>query len=1079
MALEARKIQLAKPVSLLEEEKAQKELDKKNEQITFGDALSAAFAEDNTMSWLYNQLDGHEPDPDFFLNDELYDEYTKDIPEQYHNFVEDAVSLPHLEKLRDRVLQSMKNEEILAGYGWASVPLRLGAAIADPGAITASIITEGVAAPLIWGAKATRLTRAFRGMMTGGIASAGVESYLVSQNAIKDPYDILYAGAGGALLGGAIGTVLGRESDELISKALKNTMDDADKKQAASLKQAIINKNIAKDEDFVEGTSTIGAMEAADSNALQQGTLKNKADLEIEEVSDTPMSTLGKWRLDMVGRLKSSILGTSRYFVNFFGEDAVSGGEFTADLIKTKLSKTYAVNFYNIYADAYTGWAKANKIGYAKRIFHSRRAEFGRLVADEIEFPGSSTNEFVIKAAQRQRTLFRDLLREAKRANVKGFEDIPEDLTYFTHLWDASKFTMLRSDAKIGQKGVIQLLQNSLLRANPDLTEDIAKKMATGMSKNIEKRGIGIDTGLSRMFSTSNKETLKEILLEEDIVSEAEADSIINLLKFDREGVIGRAKKRLKFDVNYSEVFKGKEISVKDLMNRDAESVYNVYLNQLSGRIAFAQKGIRSDADLKKITDRIKEEGASLGEKGIKQAEKDVLKFNVMYDLILGRPPKDMIANPGSETNRMIRLLMDYNFIRVMNQVGFAQIAELGNAVSIDGVKGLIRVLPDFKKMITRAKNGELEDAVLRDLERFAGIGADRRIHQHMNRYDAHDIYVDGRGDFIDKAGLLAQAGKRITADLSMMAPITAALERAAARIATQSLVDIAFGIKKINFKKIGRSSLQQDIAKRMESLGLDADMAQQVFDQIKKHAVTTPSVFFKARKLRQINLDQWTNIEARDAFLLAITRWTRQSIQQNDVGNLNVHMTGTMGKILTQFRTFMLVSYSKQFLHNIRRNDFAAYSAMMYSSLFASLSYVAQMQANSIGRADRDEFLEERLSATEIGKAAFQRSSWASLFPALIDTGLPFFGEDPAFSYGRTTGLATGLISGIPAVQLLDTTFRGVQGVSRALLNDDYQISQSQIKALQSLVPFQNAIGIRNVMQIMYEDFPIQSKIE
>ena len=89
-------------------------------------------------------------------------------------------------------------------------------------------------------------------------------------------------------------------------------------------------------------------------------------------------------------------------------------------------------------------------------------------------------------------------------------------------------------------------------------------------------------------------------------------------------------------------------MSVKDLMNRDAEAVYNSYLNQLAGRISFAKKGIFSDADHKKITDRILEEGTQLGEKGQKQAKKDVLKFNVMYDLILGRPPKDMIADPGS-----------------------------------------------------------------------------------------------------------------------------------------------------------------------------------------------------------------------------------------------------------------------------------------------------------------------------------------------------------------------------------------------------------------------------------------------
>ena len=91
----------------------------------------------------------------------------------------------------------------------------------------------------------------------------------------------------------------------------------------------------------------------------------------------------------------------------------------------------------------------------------------------------------------------------------------------------------------------------------------------------------------------------------------------------------------------------------------------------------------------------------------------------------------------------------------------------------------------------------------------------------------------------------------------------------------------------------------------------------------------------------------------------------------------------------------------------------------------------------------------------------------------------MPFFGEDPLFSYGRTTGLATGIISGIPAIQLLDTGLKGVQGVSRAVLNDEYQMSQSQGRALRSLVPFQNAIGIKNVMNKMFEDLPESARVD
>jgi hypothetical protein len=1076
MVLKAEQIQVARPINLLEEEQAEKAIQKERDQIKFGDALSAAFAEDNAMSWIYNGLEEFEPNPDFLLDEDTYKEFTKDIPLEYHDFLEDAVSRPHAEKLRDRVLESMKNEKILSEYGWAGVPLRLAAATIDPAAITATVLTEGVAAPFIWGSKATRLARAFRGLATGGISSGAIESYLVSQNPVKDPYDILYAAGGGMLLGGAIGGAFGKSSDQMFNNAFKKGVNDFEKAQVSDLQQATIDKGIAKPEDYKRPDGSVGAMENPLSPAKQIKEIVTGADAAIEEASDTPFSFFGKLRIDMIGQLKNSKLGISRKLAGILGEDAVEPGEFTADLIKTTKTRSYSVRYYNAYEDSYTKWAKSNNIGYLKRKFGSQRSQFGRLVADEIEFPGSSTNQAVINAAQRQRNIFREILQDAKNAGVKGFEDIPEDLRYFTHLWDSHKFTTLRQQTD--DPFIPMLLSRSLRNANPELTEELADAIGRGMRDKIVDRHVGLDAGVSRIFSTSNKEFLRDLLVEEDILSESQADALVNLLHFKPEGVPSRAKKRLKFDLNYEMTFEGKRFAVKDLMNRDAEQVFNSYVNQMSGRIAFAQKGITSDADFKKQMQLIKAEGDELGTDGLKQAEKDILKFEVMYDMILGRPPKT-IQNPSSDANRIARLLMDYNFIRVMNQVGFAQVAELGNAVSIDGIRGLIRVIPEFKSMLKRTANGDLEDPVARDLEAFGGIGVDRRIHQAMNRYDAHDIYVEGRGDFIDRVGLAAQPLKRITADISGMAPITAGLERAAGRIAVQSLTDLAFGIKSINFKKIGRGTKEQDIAKRMESLGLNSDMSQRVFQQIRENAVTSPSVFFKSRKIRRINLDGWDDVDARDAFVLAVSRWTRQSIQQNDVGNLNIHMTSTMGKILTQFRTFMLVSYSKQFLHNIKRNDFAAYSAMMYSSFFAGLSYTAQMHANAIGREDKEEFLRERLSPVEIGKAAFQRSSYASLFPALIDTGMPFFGEDPLFSYGRTTGLATGLISGIPSVQLIDTGYKAVQGVSRALLNDEYQVSAAQGRALKSLVPYSNAIGIKNVMNKMFEDLPESARVD
>ena len=1067
MALTPESIERARPFSLLEEKRIEDEYEKLSERTDFLTATKAAFKEDNAMSWVATQLEEYEIDPDFELTDENYDGLTKDIPLEYRDFVEDARSLSHGKKLAERVKLSLQNEETLAKYGWKGTLLRIGAATIDPVAIGATVLSEGVLAPAIWGTKATRLQRAFRTGLTAGATSAGIEAYLVSQNEIKDPYDILYAAAGGLILGGATGSIFGAKSTQNYENAAARTMNDANSAQVSDVAQGMQD----------QGIKGVGAAENPMSPPIQIDELRRGSEEIIEDAQGAAFADFGKARFDMVGQLKSSKIGTVRALADILAEDAVSGGQFTADLIKTTDTKAISSRFYRVYESAFKSWAKDNGKNWIAQNYGTSRKDFGRLVADEVELPGSTTNQGVIDAANAFRKEMLTMLKKGKDANLRGFDDIPENPTYFAHLWDAKKFREIRS--KYGSKVVPKLLAQGLLRANPDMSRELAEKIGKNMAKNIVKRDMGMDSGLSRLFSTSNREVLKEILEEEELLRGADIESLLNQIHTKPETGLPRTRRRLNFDVETSITERGDTLSIKDLMNRDTEEVFNVYVNQVVGKTALAKKGIVSDSDFKKRLDIIQEEADELGI----DPKADIEKLDVLYQIISGRPsPK--IADPTSLGPRMARLLMDYSFIRVMNQVGFAQVAELGNAVSIDGITGLLRVMPEFKSMLKRTRSGEIEDSVINDIEAFTGIGADRLIHNATNRFDPEDVLARGQGggfsNFVDRASAFVQPLKRVTADLSGMAQITLALERASARIATQQLVDLSFGIKSMNFARLSKGTRQQDIARRMQSLGLDEAMSQRVFDQIRENAVLAPSAFFgRSRKVRRINLENWADEEARDAFIYSISRWTRQSIQQNDVGNLNVHMTGTLGKILTQFRTFMLVSYSKQFLHNINRRDFAAFSAMMYSCLFGGLSYTLQTHVNAIGRDDKNKFLDERLSIEELGKAAFQRAGWASLFPALIDTGMSFAGEDPYFAYGRSTGLASGVLRGIPLVDLVDNVGKVIYGGSRAMFNDEYQWSRGQQRAFNSLVPFQNAIGIKNVLNKTMEGLPRNAKLE
>ena len=1054
----------------------QEKIAEEQNRVGFFDAAQAALEKENSLYWFLSGLnkDDYETDTSDWLDDKTFDELTEGLPEESWDYLEESVNLKHAKDLRVKALKSLENEQTLQSYGYGGVALRVGAALTDPLAIGASVVTGGALGPAIWGSKATRLGNAFRGALGGATTNAAIEGYLVSQDPVKDPYDILYGTAAGLLLGGAFGG---------LAKTAQPDLEDA----IVGLKKATENAQVI---DYAEQMrrqfgDDPQVQNLLGSTALSTGMNRWADDIQIpnmatkkdfDSLENAPFS-IGNLliRFDMVGRMKQSLLNTVRKAASLFGEDGVGFNRNnatmspTADIKRTILYNTERGKVAEVFNPAVKQQAKIDGVNIVQRNFTSYRQRFAEQVADQIENPRADVSDAVKKAANVISLSFRELLRRAKAAGVKGFESIPENLRYFTHLWQPFKFKEF--SVTYGEQNVVKLLKQSLLNADTDLTDELAENIATGMVRKIKKSEFGKDSGLARIFTTDEKDILKDILVEEEILTEDQAQRLINLFGRTPLGEPARAKRRLKIDVDAELALPdGNILRVKDLMNRDAEQVYDTYAQQLSGRIALAEIGIKSEDDFRQLKRNI---DAEAKEKGLEEeAKKQIESLEILHDLLLGRNPSSapLNAKAGSKTARVARLIADYNFIRLMNQVGFAQVAELGNIITLGGVRGLAQVIPEFGSLIRRTKNGELQDQVARDIVNFLGVGNERAINQAFNRFDPVENYVSQNTTLFDKTieGAISflQPLKRVTADISGMAPITLMLERAAARTAMQNITDAAFKSTKIS-------------AKRLAGLGLDEDMADRVYNQIREHAVTVKSPFFRNQKLRQTNMEEWTDTEARDAFTVAVVRMTRRSIQQNDLGNLNKYMTGTMGKLIIQFRTFMIVSWTKQTLHGLTVRDLQAAQAFAAVTMFAGASYVAQTHLNSLGRDDKNQFLEERLNPLEIAKAAFQRSSYASLIPAAVDTGMLFYTTEPVFAYGRTTGLASNLINGIPSVDLANKLSKAVLGGSRAILNDDFQWSKSHQRALNSSLFLQNAIGVRNAFQKLVDIAPESQRVE
>jgi hypothetical protein len=198
---------------------------------------SISLATTNTVLQQFGRED-LAPDPDFNPSAEYFNKVAvdNDIPIQHMDAFEEAQSEAHLQQIIGRIKEIQGKEEIINSKGIAvGITSRILAEILDPVAITATIATEGVIAPLVLMNKLARGQRFIRGALAGASSNMAIEGYLMSQNPTMDVDDVLFAGLFGFGLGGSI------------SAARRTNLDEAafyEQVQKGAIKEDIKNQGL-------------------------------------------------------------------------------------------------------------------------------------------------------------------------------------------------------------------------------------------------------------------------------------------------------------------------------------------------------------------------------------------------------------------------------------------------------------------------------------------------------------------------------------------------------------------------------------------------------------------------------------------------------------------------------------------------------------------------------------------------------------------------------------------------------------------------------------------------------------------
>ncbi len=798
--------------------------------------------------------------------------------------------------------------------------------------------------------------------------------------------------------------------------------------------------------------------------------IKNmEAELEGQEVGKSYGS---KFRVDRASWAGSSTIALARHVNGIIFEDAP--GYTNTSLIRNGSASLYKkITFGRImyhhnksFQTNFKGWLEAK--GESGRFLNFRgdtRKLFNEEVSKAVRGTKSS-DKFVNAHAAHQADAYAQMLQEAQKFGVTGVENLEKNLNYLPRIWSAEKLRAAVNE--IGEAAVVKKIARALkpktqkfpskgaAKTDPPTEADLLRT-AQGILNVVRlSRGGGVD--IHKVISTTDTARLKSHLRDFD-VPEDDIDDFIDTLhhgKQSEDSNVNRLRRRIEMD---------ETMDVSDFFDNNSEGLFHNYANAMTGHIALARQGIRNESDMNEILKRIKQ-AQGIGQNqdtGSLKNTQVIENLRDGYNHLIGRP---LEANTNSTSSHTARLLRKLNFSRLMNQVGLAQIPEVGVAVGQLGFRVMGQHMPEMLKIFSRAQDGKFADELAEELDDWLGG------YSSMSLMSPPANQIDEVGSAMRSGGSrlknMANASEKKLDQLNYAVGHSSGFFGINQVIKNMTMKGMAQKwVNSIDFEEIGHKGKKLTSADRLHDLGVSDEMQEQIKAQIKQHSKLKDG----STKLKNLNLEEWDE-EIRDTFVMSMRRWGDGIIQDTDMGSSIKGLDDTItGKLLMQFRGFVTQAWSRHLVKGAKYHDAAFAQEVAFSMMTAALVFQAQQRLTTIGRDDRDEMLEERLSAGSVLANSISRSAFASVVPAIVDSIASPFMEHPIFY--RTSGQATGIFSvdSTPTLDLFNDAY-DVFGSAAALFDNEVDYTKGNARKLLGALPLGNHLAMKAFWEMMFIDY-------
>lgn len=958
-----------------------------------------------------------------------YNPFEKNRGTIYENYQEAflyANNDAQLERIRARIDDDLKNEEVIARSGLLGVGALMTAGLITPGI---ALIPFGTTARAL--AKGGSLlsnvaSNAGRNALLFGGAVSVDEFLLMNEHYTRTYKDAAKAVGAGALLGGFFGAG---------GAIIKGTAGEP-----LNLVATKINRH--KTEELLNRITEIpedGKWSIGDSKFFKDW---KDAKIEIDReriINKIPKLTIGQ-------RTSLSPHETTRKASYSIAEHGINiKGELPNPALETIVNQRVARTFTKLSKALKEGYKEyldeAGKLNLSNKVklFFEHGDEldkFGEELVNALTRGDVSEVSQVQKVAQiwrkeldkiAQEMIDNDLIPLKKQA-IANAESRVAKLE--------KEIAKLEKTQKEQKKGLSKRTKATLAKRRTAL-EESQKELKDVLAKRYTVDDLNLNgTARSWFHRQYNKTKMRQLPkeFEEDVatwVSSSEKISMDDSLKIANEvwdQIINNTPPSFINAVTVTKgAFKGRTLLIPDEVLRpwlinDPLLVMDKWLKNVLSDIEIKKRF--GDLDLSSVKKAIKEE-VKLREKLNpeqtaalrKQETADIRDLEHM--LLRLRGLEGMKYEQGA-FHSVLRTIRHWNNARLMGSLALNVFTDIGQLVLTNGFFKTFGGLT--KSFTTKALKSSEYKAFTKDMEAM-GIGVDAFTNSRRTLFEL------GTGEPLgNRAEMMAQRFSNFTFKASLMSNIDGFTKRVAGYVASERIYRNVFK---------GAENLSSKELKWMGNLGIRKEDFTALKNQLKTHSRLE-------EKFRLYNIDSWTNADAATRFTAALKKIEGTSIITPGIGDAPIIFDNPAFKLLFQYKRFAMAAMQRSLIPALQRTDagvLAGLTVMFTGGILREIS-ATLLRGGNLNELETPVLIER----------AIKRADMAGWLPDLYDNAQTVLGNN---AYGRS---AMDEIMG-PSAGWVNNTAKAMQGIKTMLQSETP--TKSQIRAIRLCIPMQNLYGI------------------